>query len=104
MDFLNGAINQIDVKSIGTSLSGLALGILTTLDNALTTTNWSQLGTKLATLLTSIDWVGIFVSAISVAGKSNHGINTAWCVFLWITWQKVLQMGHSSLLVRDYQH
>lgn len=68
--FLNGAINQIDVKSIGTSLSGLALGILTTLDNALTTTNWSQLGTKLSTLLTSIDWVGIFVSAISVAGKA----------------------------------
>lgn len=68
--FLNGAINQIDVKSIGTSLSGLALGILTTLDNALTTTNWSHLGTKLATLLTSIDWVGIFVSAISVAGKA----------------------------------
>lgn len=68
--FLNGAINQIDVKSIGTSLSGLALGILTTLDNALTTTNWSQLGTNLATLLTSIDWVGIFVSAISVAGKA----------------------------------
>lgn len=68
--FLNGAINQIDVKSIGTSLSGLALGILTTLDNALTTTNWAQLGTKLATLLTSIDWVGIFVSAISVAGKA----------------------------------
>ena len=67
---MNGAINQIDVKSIGTSLSGLALGILTTLDNALTTTNWSQLGTKLATLLTSIDWVGIFVSAISVAGKA----------------------------------
>lgn len=68
--FLNGAINQIDVKSIGTSLSGLALGILTTLDNALTTTNWAQLGTKLATLLTSIDWIGIFVSAISVAGKA----------------------------------
>lgn len=68
--FLNGAINQIDVKSIGTSLSGLALGILTTLDNALTTTNWSQIGTNLATLLTSIDWVGIFVSAISVAGKA----------------------------------
>lgn len=67
---LNGAIAQLDVNSIGTSLSGLALGILTTLDNALTTTNWSQLGTKLATLLTSIDWVGIFVSAISVAGKA----------------------------------
>lgn len=67
---LNGAIAQLDVNSIGTSLSGLALGILTILDNALTTTDWSQLGVKLATLLTSIDWVGIFVSAISVAGKA----------------------------------
>ena len=67
---LNGAIAQLDVNSIGTSLSGLALGILTTLDNALTTTDWSQLGTKLSALLTSIDWVGIFVNAISVAGKA----------------------------------
>lgn len=67
---LNGAIVQLDVNSIGTSLSGLALGILTTLDNALTTTDWSQLGTKLSALLTSIDWVGIFVNAISVAGKA----------------------------------
>lgn len=67
---LNGAIAQLDVNSIGTSLSGLALGILTTLDNALTTTDWSQLGTKLSALLISIDWVGIFVNAISVAGKA----------------------------------
>lgn len=67
---LNGAIAQLDVNSICTSLSGLALGILTTLDNALTTTDWSQLGTKLSALLTSIDWVGIFVNAISVAGKA----------------------------------
>lgn len=67
---LNGAIEQLDVNSIGTSLSGLALGILTTLDNTLTTTDWSQLGTKLSALLTSIDWVGIFVNAISVAGKA----------------------------------
>lgn len=67
---LNGAIAQLDVNSIGTSLSGLALGILTTLDNALTTTDWSQLGIKLSALLTSIDWVGIFVNAISVAGKA----------------------------------
>lgn len=67
---LNGAIAQLDVNSIDTSLSGLALGILTTLDNALTTTDWSQLGTKLSALLTSIDWVGIFVNAISVAGKA----------------------------------
>lgn len=67
---LNGAIAQLDVNSIGTSLSGLALGIFTTLDNALTTTNWSQLGTKLSALLISIDWVGIFVNAISVAGKA----------------------------------
>jgi phage-related protein len=67
---LNGAIAQLDVNSIGTSLSGLALGILTILDNALTTTDWSQLGTKLSALLISIDWVGIFVNAISVAGKA----------------------------------
>ena len=67
---LNGAIAQLDVNSIGTSLSGLALGILTTLDNALTTTNWSQLGTKLSALLTSIDWVGIYVNALSVTGKA----------------------------------
>lgn len=67
---LNGAIAQLDVNLIGTSLSGLALGILTILDNALTTTDWSQLGTKLSALLISIDWVGIFVNAISVAGKA----------------------------------
>lgn len=67
---LNGAIAQLDVNSIGTSLSGLALGILTILDNAFTTTDWSQLGTKLSALLISIDWVGIFVNAISVAGKA----------------------------------
>lgn len=100
---MNGAINQIDVKSIGTSLSGLALGILTTLDNALTTTNWSQLGTKLATLLTSIDWVGIFVSAISVAGKAITALTQLGVSFM-DNLAKVLQMGHSSLLVRDYQH
>lgn len=67
---LNGAIAQLDVNSIGTSLSGLALGILTTLDNVLTTTDWSQLGTKLSALLTSIDWVGIYVNALSVTGKA----------------------------------
>lgn len=66
---LNGAIAKIDVKTIGSSLSGFAKGILTTLNTALINTNWSQLGTKLAQLLKSIDWIGIVVNAITVAGS-----------------------------------
>lgn len=79
---LNGAIEQIDVNSISLGLSGLAIGILTTLENALDTTNWSLLGTKLAQLLTEIDWVGILVKAISVAGKALNALTSLGTSFM----------------------
>lgn len=79
---LNGAIEQIDVNSISLGLSGLAIGILTTLENALDTTNWSLLGTKLAQLLTGIDWVGILVKAISVAGKALNALTSLGTSFM----------------------
>lgn len=79
---LNGAIAQLDVNSISIGLSGLAIGILTTLENALDTTNWSLLGTKLAQLLTGIDWVGILVKAISVAGKALNALTSLGTSFM----------------------
>lgn len=65
---LNSIVSGVDWVNLANTIN---LGITTALDTlgtAITTFDWSQLGTNLATFLKTVDWIGIIINAIGVAG------------------------------------
>ena len=71
---LNGALEKIDPDVLGASLSGLAVGILSGLNNAIATLDWHEIGQKIQTFIKSIDWLSIAEELAQAAGGLIGGM------------------------------
>lgn len=86
---IGGTINswfaEIDWQAIGTTASDTVTGIITTLDAAITTTDFSQIGNSFQTMFNAIDWQGISDGLIQlVAVDLINAANTLFGTFSWV--------------------
>lgn len=73
-DFINGAIEKIDLALIFSSLSTFAIGILEMLSTAIRNTDWAQVGQDVADAIRSVDWKGIAEGLFDVGLELINGL------------------------------
>ena len=83
---VNGWFSEINWQAIGTTASDTVKGIITTLDNAITTTDFSQIGSSFKAMFNAIDWQGISDGLIQLVGTDL--INAANTLFGFFDWAK----------------
>lgn len=83
---VNGWFSEINWQAIGTTASDTVKGIITTLDTAITTTDFSQIGNSFKTMFSAIDWQGISDGLIQLVGTDL--INAANTLFGSFDWAK----------------
>ena len=83
---VNGWFSEINWQAIGTTASDTVKGIITTLDTAITTTDFSQIGNSFMTMFNAIDWQGISDGLIQLVGTDL--INAANTLFGSFDWAK----------------
>lgn len=86
---IGGTINswfaEIDWQAIGTTASDTVTGIITTLDTAITTTDFSQIGESFKAMFNAIDWQGISDELIQLLGTDLIiAANTLFGTFSWV--------------------
>lgn len=84
---VNGWFSEINWQAVGTTASDTVGGIITTLDAAITTTDFSQIGNSFKAMFNAIDWQGISDGLIQLVGTGL--INAANTLFGSFTWAKV---------------
>lgn len=83
---INGWFSEINWQAVGTTASGAVKGVITTLDTAITTTDFSQIGSAFVTMFSAIDWQGISDGLIQLVGTDL--INAANTLFSSFDWAK----------------
>lgn len=83
---VNGWFSEINWQAIGTTASDTVKGIITTLDYAITTTDFSQIGNSFKAMFNAIDWQGISDELIQLVGTDL--INAANTLFGSFDWAK----------------
>lgn len=73
-DFINGAIEKIDLALIFSSLSTFAVGILDMLAIAIKNTNWQEIGKQIADAIRAVDWKGIAAGLFDVGASLIKGL------------------------------
>lgn len=82
---VNGWFSEINWQAIGTTASDTVKGIITTLDNAITTTDFSQIGNSFKAMFNAIDWQGISDGLIQLVGTDLiNAANTLFGTFSWV--------------------
>lgn len=75
---------EIDWQAVGAAASGAVTGIITTLDAAITTTDFSQIGNSFKAMFSAIDWQGISDGLIQLVGTDLiNAANTLFGSFEW---------------------
>lgn len=81
VDGIQTALLNIDTETLANSLSQIAVGLLTAINNMLSTIKWDEVGTKLHDVIVKMDWKGILESvwetiksALSAIGKTFAGL------------------------------
>ncbi len=73
---LNSAIANIPWTEAGLGLSGFVIGLLNTLIAAVQGTDWTALGQNIVSMVSAIDWVGLFSTlstlALSILEAANN--------------------------------
>lgn len=86
---VNGWFSEINWQAIGTTASDTVKGIITTLDAAITTTDFSQIGSSFKAMFNAIDWQGISDGLIQLVGTDL--INAANTLFGSFEWAKAVE-------------
>lgn len=73
-DGINHLFLDFDWKKLGKTFSEGAKGVFDALTSLFTTIKWEDIGKSVMSAITSVDWVGIIVSAIKAAGSLASGI------------------------------
>lgn len=84
---VNGWFSEINWQAVGATASATTRGIITTLDAAITTTDFSQIGSSFKAMFSAIDWQGISDGLIQLVGTDL--INAANTLFGTFSWAKV---------------
>lgn len=72
---LNSAIANIPWTEAGLGLSGFVIGLLTTLIATVQGTDWTALGQNIVSMISAIDWVGLFSAMGTLAIDVLQAIN-----------------------------
>lgn len=81
---VNGWFSEINWQAVGAAASDTAAGVITTLDAAITTTDFSQIGSAFVAMFSAIDWQGISDGLIQLVGTDLiNAANTLFGTFSW---------------------
>lgn len=81
---INGWFSEINWQAVGTAASGAVMGVITALDTAITTTDFSQIGNSFKAMFSAIDWQGISDGLIQLVGTDLiNAANTLFGSFEW---------------------
>lgn len=81
---VNGWFSEINWQAVGTTASGTVRGVITALDTAITTTDFSQIGNSFEVMFSAIDWQGISDGLIQLVGTDLiNAANTLFSSFEW---------------------
>lgn len=82
---INGWFSEINWQAVATTASGTVRGVITALDTAITTTDFSQIGSAFKTMFSAIDWQGISNGLIQLVGTDLiNAANTLFGTFSWV--------------------
>ena len=81
---ISGWFSEINWQAVGVAASGAVMGVITTLDTAITTTDFSQIGSSFKAMFSAIDWQGISDGLIQLVGTDLiNAANTLFGTFSW---------------------
>lgn len=81
---VNGWFSEINWQAVGTTASDTVKGVITALDTAITTTDFSQIGNSFKAMFSAIDWQGISDGLIQLVGTDLiNAANTLFGSFEW---------------------
>lgn len=81
---VNGWFSEINWQAVGTTASDTVKGVITALDAAITTTDFSQIGNSFKAMFSAIDWQGISDGLIQLVGTDLiNAANTLFGSFEW---------------------
>ena len=81
---INGWFSEINWQTVGTTASDTVKGVITALDTAITTTDFSQIGNSFKAMFSAIDWQGISDGLIQLVGTDLiNAANTLFGSFEW---------------------
>ena len=96
---VNGWFSEINWQAIGTTASDTVKGIITTLDTAITTTDFSQIGNSFKAMFNAIDWQGISDGLIQLVGTDLiNAANTLFGSFDWAKAGEAIGKAWNSLV------
>lgn len=82
---VNGWFSEINWQAVGTTASDTVKGVITALDTAITTTDFSQIGNSFKAMFSAIDWQGISDGLIQLVGTDLiNAANTLFGTFSWV--------------------
>lgn len=96
---INGWFGEINWQAVGTTASDTVKGVITTLDAAITTTDFSQIGSSFKAMFSAIDWQGISDGLIQLVGESIvNAANTLFGSFEWAKAGETVGKAWNSLV------
>lgn len=90
-DFINSAVETIDLSRAMESASAFVKGILDAYIQAAENTNWNQLGKKIATAVSKIDWKGITKRIYEAIGAALGGLASFLLGLVEPAWKSVVK-------------
>ena len=72
-DSINGFFSTYEFKLAGKTASDFLNGILTSMISAVDTVDWGQIGKSIVDFIAGIDWKGLIVNSLTLAGKIVTG-------------------------------
>lgn len=96
---VNGWFSEINWQAVGTTASDTVKGIITTLDAAIITTDFSQIGNSFKAMFSAIDWQGISDGLIQLVGTDLiNAANTLFGSFEWAKAGEAIGKAWNSLV------
>ena len=96
---VNGWFSEINWEAVGTTASDTVKRVITTLDAAITTTDFSQIGSSFKAMFSAIDWQGISDGLIQLVGTDLiNAANTLFGSFEWAKAGEAIGKAWNSLV------
>lgn len=96
---VSGWFSEINWQAVGVAASGAVMGVITTLDAAITTTDFSQIGSSFRAMFSAIDWQGISDGLIQLVGTDLiNAANTLFGSFEWAKAGEAIGKAWNSLV------
>lgn len=73
-DGINGAINAIDVETLGQKITNVLTGIPKFITTMVRRINWGEIGTKIREGIKNIDWNAVFTEIVNLAIECFKGL------------------------------